>query len=337
MTTDIFETIDTKEKAYWLGFAHADGYINKTSTMFRFCLSVKDEDHLDRFIRFVNGDLAFKRYYGPYKTSGKQVHFCINNKVFVGNLIKHGCFNRKSKLLRFPFNLQENLRLSFLMGVYDGDGTGDIIKKKGTTTLCSGSRQFLDDIKSVFKIPNNISSPKSQYEVYYLSLGRTLYEQMISDFNSGLESKRNNFLGIPQKSDIELIKKKRELNRRLFNRPVVRRFDVSKERLQYLLDMYPMEVIGKMFGVRGNSIKKRAKSLSIYIPRGRGYWAKQKMIKSSSSNHHFRDSAQSLPEALALVARRKYRKAPFAYKSIKAKRLNAPNFWTNGVTGNTAF
>ena len=50
---DYFKSIDSIEKAYWLGFIFADGYINRAETMFRFCLSVKDEDQLNRFIEVI--------------------------------------------------------------------------------------------------------------------------------------------------------------------------------------------------------------------------------------------------------------------------------------------
>jgi len=36
MNENIFETIDTKEKAYWLGFIYADGNISKKEIVLDF-------------------------------------------------------------------------------------------------------------------------------------------------------------------------------------------------------------------------------------------------------------------------------------------------------------
>lgn len=56
---NIFENIDTEEKAYWLGFMFADGCINRTSD--RIELSLKEEDlykdsniYLDRKFNLYN-------------------------------------------------------------------------------------------------------------------------------------------------------------------------------------------------------------------------------------------------------------------------------------------
>ena len=56
--------------------------------------------------------------------------------------------------------------------------------------------------------------------------------------------------------------------------PAPRKFEISKEELERLLDEMPMNKIGEMFGVNGNSIKKRAKLLGIETKNRRGYWQK---------------------------------------------------------------
>ena len=48
-----FEKIDTEEKAYWLGFIYADGYIESkrknSSQKFGITLNAKDINHLEKF------------------------------------------------------------------------------------------------------------------------------------------------------------------------------------------------------------------------------------------------------------------------------------------------
>ena len=41
-----FDTIDTEEKAYWLGFMYADGYISSKNNQIGLSLAVKDIEHL---------------------------------------------------------------------------------------------------------------------------------------------------------------------------------------------------------------------------------------------------------------------------------------------------
>lgn len=53
-----------------------------------------------------------------------------------------------------------------------------------------------------------------------------------------------------------------------------KKFIVSKNDLEILIQEKPYETIGKMFGVSGNAIKKRCKSFGIILPERRGYWQK---------------------------------------------------------------
>lgn len=43
---EAFDVIDTEEKAYWLGFMYADGYIASKGNVVGLNLSLKDIDHL---------------------------------------------------------------------------------------------------------------------------------------------------------------------------------------------------------------------------------------------------------------------------------------------------
>ena len=52
----IFDTIDTPEKAYWLGFIIADGYLNINRRMLRIKLGDIDKSHLIKYIEFLDGD-----------------------------------------------------------------------------------------------------------------------------------------------------------------------------------------------------------------------------------------------------------------------------------------
>ena len=49
----IFQTIDSPEKAYWLGFLYADGY-NSYKGIVSLCLNEEDVDHLEKFKKILN-------------------------------------------------------------------------------------------------------------------------------------------------------------------------------------------------------------------------------------------------------------------------------------------
>src|SRR5215467_3768792 len=44
-----FDSIDAEEKAYWLGFFYADGYLDKNGSALKIDLSARDALHLQRF------------------------------------------------------------------------------------------------------------------------------------------------------------------------------------------------------------------------------------------------------------------------------------------------
>ena len=48
-----FDVIDTEEKAYWLGFMYADGYITSKSFRIGLSLAIKDIEHLRKFNAFL--------------------------------------------------------------------------------------------------------------------------------------------------------------------------------------------------------------------------------------------------------------------------------------------
>src|SRR5690606_24292057 len=56
---DFFKNIDTEEKAYWLGFLYADGYITQNNQL-RINLSIEDENHLLKFYNSINSNRSIK-------------------------------------------------------------------------------------------------------------------------------------------------------------------------------------------------------------------------------------------------------------------------------------
>lgn len=60
-----------------------------------------------------------------------------------------------------------------------------------------------------------------------------------------------------------------------------KKFSISKEELETLIQTKPYTEIGKMFGVSDNAIKKRAKRLGIPLENRLGYWTRTKRALES--------------------------------------------------------
>lgn len=191
---DFFETINTEEKAYFLGLLYADGNIYKRSL--RLSLQERDIDILNKIKKCINfsGD-----YYCSYSKSPNQqnrITLQVNSKDMVNDLIKLGCIPNKSFLLKFPSKDQvpNHLIRHFIRGYFDGDGWIYIVSKTnhfgiiGTKDLCENIKIILENVGIAFsnkalslhKNQTNrilrLTSKKSILQVYkYLYENATIY------------------------------------------------------------------------------------------------------------------------------------------------------------------
>ena len=114
-----FNVIDTEEKAYWLGFLYADGYVSKYGV--ELALSAQDRDHLVKFADAIKADNSLIKLKANTNSYRIQVH----SKEMVEALQDHGCYKAKSLTLQFPTEEQVPITLihHFMRGYFDGDGT----------------------------------------------------------------------------------------------------------------------------------------------------------------------------------------------------------------------
>lgn len=133
-----FNEINTKEKAYWLGFLYADGCVmvdkRSNSKRIRISSNIKDETLIDKFCEATKSNREKKEYYKNV------VRLTIWNDDLANDLIKWGCIPRKSNIITLPKLNNRSLYLAFLLGFFDGDGT------QYTTRITSGSYNFLKQI-----------------------------------------------------------------------------------------------------------------------------------------------------------------------------------------------
>jgi len=240
-----FEDIDSKEKAYWLGFLYADGYVTKNNYALALELADKDEELLVRFCNHIGAnDKSIKKI-----IRGKYIscRVLVSSKEFVSHIINKGCVNKKSLIVRLPEFNDDKLNLSFLMGYFDGDGDST------STALYSGSKFFLEDIKKKYSIESEV---KMKRTVYFLMLGADLKRLMMSNYEDSLKRKRRTYINDKGlKTEDSNYHKRDKVEKRVF--------EVSKEELKTLIENNSLVKIGKMFGVSDNAIRKRAKRMGI--------------------------------------------------------------------------
>lgn len=118
---DFFRQIDTPEKAYWLGFLSADGWIVTEKGALRgvgLALHERDRDILEQYAQSVGfpGPPTRTRSGSPLT----QVKF--TSPTMAADLVAHGVTPRKSRTIAWP-KLQSHLLRHYARGMFDGDGS----------------------------------------------------------------------------------------------------------------------------------------------------------------------------------------------------------------------
>lgn len=153
---DYFEVIDTEEKAYWLGFLYADGYVNENTYQIELTLCEKDRTHLDKFCKSIKS---------TYKISKKIINGFVSYRTFAyskkmtKDLVNKGCYQCKSLTLKFPTEEQvpNHLKKHFIRGYIDGDGC---FSSNFVFCVC-GTKEILDWIINDLRLNTDISKAGS--------------------------------------------------------------------------------------------------------------------------------------------------------------------------------
>lgn len=163
---DFFNSINTEEKAYWLGFIAADGWvtINKESNagVIGIELQSADIEHLRKFNKSINGNYKIDTFDKICKISTYPdiMHKMCRIRIFsinmVNDLVGLGITDNKTYDFQLP-KLENNLMRHFIRGYFDGDGCIRTRTKRlssGRTIeypLCdfaSVNKNFLDQLRS---------------------------------------------------------------------------------------------------------------------------------------------------------------------------------------------
>jgi len=148
---NFFQVIDTQEKAYWLGFMMADGYITARQYSYNvgIALAIKDKTHLELFNKALESTYPIKEYIQTqgYAPGTRYCRLLISSKKLFQDLENLGVVERKSLILKMP-TVTQNLRRHLIRGYFDGDGSWSIAKKskyKYAFKLC-GTKEILEEV-----------------------------------------------------------------------------------------------------------------------------------------------------------------------------------------------
>jgi len=211
--SDFFHTIDSEEKAYWLGFIYADGcIITSPSNIHTFRLSVtlskKDEQHLRKLSNIFNKPLKYVSHPCSLSENNNINYFArldINSKEMYKDLTNNGMEERKtgSNSIKIFDRVSANLKHHFIRGIFDGDGSISYWgndKRNCKFNIC-GPQTILENVQTI--MINDIQQlPKTKFSfssnIYYLQYGgineiKDIYLWMYKDAHIYLERKKDKF------------------------------------------------------------------------------------------------------------------------------------------------
>lgn len=162
---NLFENINAEEKAYILGFIAADSSINNGSI--DIFVNKKDIDIIEKIKNYICPQYTIipkeKNLCGIMISSKKIIQdVCYHLQINTGKKAGNNCNNLPS----FP-NINDNLKIHFIRGFYDGDGS--IRKCDGTRTrpdcsISNTSYKLLEDISNVINIKLFLKEDKLNFE-----------------------------------------------------------------------------------------------------------------------------------------------------------------------------
>lgn len=150
LNENYFESIDCEDKAYWLGFIYADGFITKRKPGYGqhiLGVTLAEKDHLEKFANSIGTDKPVKTYEkknGFGKNDGCYLEHklaLVSNKL-VSDIEKLGVVENKTfKLSKIPNIPTEYIR-DFIRGYFDGDGSVFIINRKALRQTKNGPKVY---------------------------------------------------------------------------------------------------------------------------------------------------------------------------------------------------
>jgi intein-encoded DNA endonuclease-like protein len=209
-----FDVINTEEKAYWLGFIYADGYITQRrgQDVLSIKLSINDRNHLEKFKKALKSKHSIGTYTSTngYNIGKQYCSIAIYNQHIVNALIDKGISYNKTKILKFPTREQvpKEFISHFIRGFFDGDGSIYHVSQNDTGCISfTGTENMLNAVLSEIKQYVNTNVHVYKYknkDVYDLKIGgrnqlNQLYKYFYENASIFLDRKEHKFKEILMK------------------------------------------------------------------------------------------------------------------------------------------
>lgn len=188
---NFFEVIDTEEKAYWLGFMFADGYISNMQNrygqdLFGLSLSQTDEEMLHKFKKSIEATNPILTYPRKDNNSHPMCRIQMTSQKTVDDLIDKGCVKQKSLILKPPKKVPEKLINHFIRGFFDGDGSITKTYNKTYNKYIYGinitsTLEMCEWLKSIFGF-GSVLKEKRRENTYYFAFGGNNQLKFFYDF-----------------------------------------------------------------------------------------------------------------------------------------------------------
>lgn len=200
-----FDIIDTPEKAYWWGFAYADGGTQRDS--FKVELSGVDKGHLEKLKSFLDAEYPIYEYERESESGHKtynKTRIIITDKHLVGRLKEIGITSGRKNINMGE--LPKELYRYFVLGYFDGNGSISRSTDCPQITFSSRTSDILKWIRNVIspyirkyartdKRTIQKHKTKNAYRIDYhgKNICKAIYEYMYKDETVSLDRKRKKF------------------------------------------------------------------------------------------------------------------------------------------------
>ena len=188
----MFDTIDTEEKAYWLGMLFADGYVYEPKHSVSLSLQSSDVDCLYSLQKFFETDTPVHTY--PRTNNTEMSELTIYNKHLYEQVVAKGCIPRKTGKVVFPKCVPSHLVRHFIRGYFDGNGWITHITRQYKTKHpdytfgIASTKEMLCEIYKYLPTNKKRETPcmwrtkRCEAEVYHMTFGGNLQVIKILDY-----------------------------------------------------------------------------------------------------------------------------------------------------------
>lgn len=222
---DLFDVIDTQEKAYLLGFIYADGCNSSDGRCIKIEVATPDRDVLEKISKLIWLENPLDHIKDIVRTRSlrgrkeRDYYFSylnIHSKRYCTKLTEMGCVPAKSLILKFPeWLVDPELQRHFIRGHYDGDGGVHIsdIRKNAVTTKITSTKEFCESVRNIvenqigIKFGEPRESNKSGHNTYCIDMSGA---RQIENFLTWLYKGASIFLDRKYNLYLELIEKNKK-------------------------------------------------------------------------------------------------------------------------------